>query len=78
MFGFTCQNYVLGAYKELEDRSLRRMTKVTTRHIQSCSALYIFIAVFGYITFVNADPEKNLLIQYNPSQRLPVLIVSLA
>lgn len=76
MFSFTCQNYVLTAYKELTDRSTRRMAKVCSRHMIFCSFIYLLIGIYGYITFVYNDPKDNILIDYNPAKRVPFLIVS--
>lgn len=74
MFGFTCQNYVLIAYKELKYRSKRRMTKVSLRHILLCASLYLFVGIFGYLSFPETIPEHNLLIEYNPAKRIPFMI----
>lgn len=74
MFGYTCQNYVLIAYKDLKYRSKRRMTKVSFRHIFSCASLYLFVGIFGYITFPTEAPKENLIIEYNPVKRFPFFI----
>lgn len=47
-------------YKNLEKRNLSRMEKVLIRGTYSSVILYLMIAVFGYLTFVNN--EKQLLI----------------
>jgi amino acid permease len=74
MFGYTCQNYVLIAYKELKFRSKRRMTKVSARHILLCASLYLFVGIFGYLTFPDSKSKDNLLIQYDPVKRIPFMI----
>lgn len=74
MFSYTCQNYVLKAYKDLNKRSKRRMTKVSFRLILLCASLYLFVGIFGYLTFTDTIPKENLLIEYDPIKRLPFLI----
>ena len=76
LFSFTSQNYVLEAFKDLKSRSKRRMAKVTARNVVVCSAFYLFIGIYGCITFALSSPSKNLLIEYQPGKRAPFLIVS--
>lgn len=78
MFSYTCQNYVLKAYKDLQFRSRRRMMKASFRHVFLVGSLYVFVGVFGYLTFTTNVPEKNLLIEYNPIKRYPFLIAMIS
>lgn len=74
MFCYTCHNYVLVAYKELDYPSKRRMTKASMRHVLLCASIYLFVGIFGYLTFPDTIPAYNLLIEYNPAQRLPFMV----
>lgn len=74
MFCYTCHNYVLVAYKELDCPSERRMTKASMRHVLLCASIYLLVGVFGYFTFPDTIPKYNLLIEYNPAQRTPFMV----
>jgi amino acid permease len=75
LFGYTCQQNVLDAYKELESSNIRRMKKVATRQFLIVTAIYIFIGLFGYFNFPTPDPDgKQLLQMYDPAKQIPALI----
>ena len=48
-------------YKNLENRNLRRMEKVVLRGTNGAVIIYIMIAVFGYLTFVNNEEQLSIL-----------------
>ena len=60
IYSYMYQPMVPTIYKNLEKRNLSRMEKVLIRGTYSSVILYLMIAVFGYLTFVNN--EKQLLI----------------
>lgn len=77
IFSYTCQQNVLQAFQELNTPNERRMKKVVTRQIFLCSVLYLFVGIFGYITYPDEAPDGsgNLLTRYDVTKHLPILIV---
>ena len=77
IFSYTCQQNVLQAFQELNTPNERRMRKVVTRQIFLCTVLYLFVGIFGYITYPLVAPSGsgNLLTRYDVSKHLPILIV---
>ena len=54
VFAYLCHPNVLDVFYELQRPSLKRMSKVLTRVMCIVTVLYIFVGVFGYLTFANA------------------------
>ena len=52
--------------------------KVSFRHILLCAALYLFVGIFGYLTFVDTIPKTNLILEYDPTKRIPFLVIIIA
>ena len=79
IFGFTCQQNVLTCCRELNNTSVRRMSKTVSRHIFISSSMYLLVGVFGYLTFMNEFSEKdeNILTKYD-SENIPVVAVASA
>ena len=77
LFGYTCQQNVLDAYKELEFPCIRRMKKVITRQFLIVTTIYLFLGIFGYINWPELTPEMkngNLLSYYKPKSNISVLV----
>ncbi len=76
IYSFQCHQYIMLAYSELNGRSIRRMSKVIARQILLCSAIYMAVGIFGYITFSEKDLSKlqNFLIAYDPEEHIPIII----
>lgn len=79
IFGFTCQQNVLSCYRELKSPTIRRMNKVMYRQIFLASAIYLFVGMFGYLTFGSnfSDDEQNILTKYS-NKNISILIVGRA
>uniref|UniRef100_A0A8C2CPD0 Solute carrier family 38 member 4 n=1 Tax=Cyprinus carpio TaxID=7962 RepID=A0A8C2CPD0_CYPCA len=50
-FAFVCHPEVLPIYSELKDRSRKKMQKVSNLSILAMLVMYLFSALFGYLTF---------------------------
>lgn len=76
IFSFTCQQNVLGCYRELKNPTPRRMDKVLLRLILASSAIYLMVGCFGYLTFGNDfnDKDQNILTKYD-SKNISILVV---
>ena len=76
LYSYQSHQYISLAYKELKDNSIRRMKKVIIRQIFICSCIYLFVAVFGYITFADQSIASfsNFLSAYNLEECLPVTV----
>ena len=76
IFGFTCQQNVLGCYRELKDPTPRRMDKVLLRLILAAAIVYLLVGTFGYLTFGSDfnDTDQNILTKYD-SRNISILIV---
>ena len=76
IFSFTTQINLLQCFEELEKPTLRRMHKVLAKQHFICFSIYLFIGVFGYLSFPIDDPNANsYIVRYNAVEHLPVLIV---
>ena len=78
IFGFACQQNVLGCYRELKDPTPRRMDKVLFRLVFAATAIYLMVGCFGYLTFGSDfnDQDQNILTKYN-SKNISILIVGI-
>uniref|UniRef100_A0A8C2H3L1 Solute carrier family 38 member 4 n=1 Tax=Cyprinus carpio TaxID=7962 RepID=A0A8C2H3L1_CYPCA len=59
-FAFVCHPEVLPIYSELKDRSRKKMQKVSNLSILAMLVMYLFSALFGYLTFYD-HVEAELL-----------------
>ncbi len=76
IFSFTTQINLLQCFEELEKPTLRRMHKVLAKQHFVCFTIYLFIGVFGYLSFPLDDPNANSFIQrYDPIKHFFVLVV---
>ena len=76
IFSFTTQINLLQCYQELEKPSLRRMHKVLAKQHFLCFTIFLFIGVFGYLSFPIEDPDSSFYIQrFDPVKNNEVLIV---
>jgi amino acid permease len=79
IFSFTTQINLLQCFEELEKPTLRRMHKVLAKQHFVCFTIYLFIGVFGYLSFPLDDPNANSFIQrYDPIKHFFVLVVDSA
>nr|XP_020651189.1 sodium-coupled neutral amino acid transporter 4 [Pogona vitticeps]XP_020651190.1 sodium-coupled neutral amino acid transporter 4 [Pogona vitticeps]XP_020651192.1 sodium-coupled neutral amino acid transporter 4 [Pogona vitticeps] len=62
-FAFVCHPEVLPIYSELKNRSRRRMQNVSNVSITGMLIMYLFAALFGYLTFYG-EVEDELLHTY--------------
>ena len=79
IFGFTCQANVLSCYREMIMPNVRRMKKVVMRQMFISSSMYIFVGVFGYLTFGNSfrSTDQNILTKYETSN-ISILLVGIS
>lgn len=76
IFSFTTQLNILQCFEELEVPTLRRMHKVLAKQHFLCFTIYLFIGIFGYLSFPIDDPIFGSFIErYNAVRNLPVLFV---
>lgn len=76
IFSFTTQINLLQCFQELERPSLRRMHKVLAKQHFLCFTIFLFIGVFGYLSFPIEDPDSSFYIQrFDPIKHNEVLIV---
>lgn len=76
IFSFTTQINLLQCFEELELPTLRRMHKVLAKQHFLCFTIYLFIGMFGYLSFPVDDPDAGTYImRYNALTNLPVLVV---
>uniref|UniRef100_A0A674E0W4 Solute carrier family 38 member 4 n=1 Tax=Salmo trutta TaxID=8032 RepID=A0A674E0W4_SALTR len=59
-FSFVCHPEILPIYSELKDRSRRKMQNVSNLSILAMLVMYMFSALFGYLTFYE-NVEAELL-----------------
>uniref|UniRef100_A0A8C7CPL2 Solute carrier family 38 member 2 n=1 Tax=Oncorhynchus kisutch TaxID=8019 RepID=A0A8C7CPL2_ONCKI len=59
-FSFVCHPEILPIYSELKDRSRRKMQNVSNLSILAMLVMYMFSALFGYLTFYG-NVEAELL-----------------
>lgn len=73
VFAYSCQPNVLPIYVELQRRSVRRMHKVIRRSLYFAASLYVFVGIFGFLTFM--DGTCGNVLQNNYKQH-PEIIIS--
>jgi len=75
IFSFTTQINLLQCFEELEIPTIRRMHKVLAKQHFICFSIYLFIGVFGYLSFPIDDPSYNsYIVRYDAIRNIPVLI----
>ncbi|KAJ8016382.1 hypothetical protein DPEC_G00006630 [Dallia pectoralis] len=73
-FAFVCHPEVLPIYTELKNATKRRMQGIANVSIMAMFVMYLFTAIFGYLTFYgNTEPE--LLHTYSKVDPLDTLIL---
>lgn len=76
IFSFTTQINLLQCFSELEIPTLRRMHKVLAKQHFICFSIYLFIGVFGYLSFpMEDDSFSTYLLRFDAVRHTPVLIV---
>uniref|UniRef100_A0A8C8ICA8 Amino acid transporter transmembrane domain-containing protein n=1 Tax=Oncorhynchus tshawytscha TaxID=74940 RepID=A0A8C8ICA8_ONCTS len=58
-FSFVCHPEILPIYSELKDRSRRKMQNVSNLSILAMLVMYMFSALFGYLTFYGTIHKHN-------------------
>ena len=77
IFSFTTQINLLQCFEELEIPTLRRMHKVLAKQHFICFSIYLFIGVFGYLSFPLDDKSfDDYLQRYDPKTQYAVLVVT--
>ncbi|XP_069760245.1 sodium-coupled neutral amino acid transporter 4-like [Narcine bancroftii] len=74
-FAFVCHPEVLPIYRELKDRSQKKMQHVSNVSITAMFIMYLLAALFGYLTFLG-QVETELLHTYTKVFHFDVLILS--
>ncbi|XP_063303024.1 sodium-coupled neutral amino acid transporter 4 [Pelobates fuscus] len=73
-FAFVCHPEVLPIYSELRSRSRRKMQNVSNVSIAAMLAMYLFAALFGYLTFYG-DVGDELLHTYTKVYKFDTLLL---
>ena len=78
IFSFTTQINLLQCFQELEKPTLRRMHKVLAKQHFICFTIYMFIGIFGYLSFPTDDggASASFIQRYNPIENFAILIVT--
>lgn len=76
IFSFTTQINLLQCFQELELPTLRRMHKVLAKQHFLCFMIYLFIGLFGYLSFPLDDPSvSTYIMRYDALTHMPILLV---
>ncbi|XP_073476066.1 sodium-coupled neutral amino acid transporter 4 [Aquarana catesbeiana] len=73
-FAFVCHPEVLPIYSELKSRSRRKMQTVSNLSITAMLVMYLFAALFGYLTFYG-EVQDELLHTYTKVYRFDTLLL---
>lgn len=73
-FSFVCHPAILPIYEELKDRSRRRMMNVSKISFFAMFLMYLFAALFGYLTFYE-NVESELLHTYSKVLGTDILLL---
>ncbi|XP_030645461.1 sodium-coupled neutral amino acid transporter 4 [Chanos chanos] len=73
-FAFVCHPEVLPIYSELKDRSRRKMQNVSNLSILAMLTMYMFSALFGYLTFYD-NVEAELLHTFTRVYKFDTLLL---
>ncbi|XP_075065187.1 sodium-coupled neutral amino acid transporter 4 [Mixophyes fleayi] len=73
-FAFVCHPEVLPIYSELKSRSRRKMQNVSNLSIAAMLAMYLFAALFGYLTFYG-EVQDELLHTYTKVYKFDTLLL---
>ncbi|XP_053572715.1 sodium-coupled neutral amino acid transporter 4 [Bombina bombina] len=73
-FAFVCHPEVLPIYSELKSRSRRKMQNVSNVSIAAMLGMYLFAALFGYLTFYG-EVQDELLRTYTKVYRFDTLLL---
>ncbi|XP_038636854.1 sodium-coupled neutral amino acid transporter 4-like [Scyliorhinus canicula] len=76
-FAFVCHPSVLPIYRELNNHTCRKMEYVSTISFFAMVIMYLFTALFGYLTF-NDSVNEELLLSYAHSSDIVIFILRLA
>ena len=77
VFAYSCQPNVLPIYVELQRRSVRRMHKVIRRSLYFAASLYVFVGIFGFLTFMEGTCGNVLQNDYRHHPEIIVSAVSI-
>lgn len=66
VFAYTCHQNMFSILNEISDNSHFRTTSVIVASIGSAAAIYILVAITGYLSFGN-EVGGNIVAQYTPS-----------
>ncbi|KAK4988313.1 hypothetical protein LTR28_013971 [Elasticomyces elasticus] len=66
VFAYTCHQNMFSILNEIKDNSPLRTTSVVTASIGSAGAIYVLVAITGYLSFGN-NVAGNIVAQYIPS-----------
>eukprot|EP00658_Telonema_sp_P-2_P030964 TRINITY_DN23283_c0_g1_i4.p1 TRINITY_DN23283_c0_g1~~TRINITY_DN23283_c0_g1_i4.p1 ORF type:complete len:493 (+),score=126.19 TRINITY_DN23283_c0_g1_i4:254-1732(+) len=59
-FAFLCHQNMFPVLDELEETSIKRMSRVSVYTMSSCVLMYFVVGVFGYLTFLDSvDPNRH-------------------
>ncbi|XP_036617215.1 sodium-coupled neutral amino acid transporter 1 isoform X2 [Trichosurus vulpecula] len=75
-FAYVCHQAVLPVYRDLKDRSIKKMEIVSNASILSMCFMYLLTAYFGYLTFYG-EVHSSLLHKY-PDDDILIIIVRLS
>ena len=75
MFAFTCQVNVFSIYEELENKSAKRMDRISGGAVKTCVIAYLLMGVFGYLNFGD-DTQGNILKNYCVQDTRDPLMIS--
>ncbi|MBN3281484.1 S38A4 protein, partial [Polyodon spathula] len=73
-FAFVCHPEVLPIFSELKDRSRKKMQNVSNISISAMLVMYMFSALFGYLTFYG-NVEAELLHTFTKVYRFDTLLL---
>ncbi|KAJ8405334.1 hypothetical protein AAFF_G00323250 [Aldrovandia affinis] len=73
-FAFVCHPEVLPIYSELKDRSRKKMQNVSNLSILAMLVMYLFSALFGYLTFYD-KVEAELLHTFTKVYKFDTLLL---
>ncbi|KAM3926951.1 sodium-coupled neutral amino acid transporter 4 [Leptodactylus fuscus] len=73
-FAFVCHPEVLPIYSELKSRSRRKMQNISNVSIAAMLAMYLFAALFGYLTFYG-EVQDELLHTYTKVYKFDTLLL---
>lgn len=74
-FSYCCQPIVLPVYREMEKRSIRKLTLSATYSMVTCTVIYIISGVCGEISYRDAI-LPNILLNFAPDLHVPQILLA--